>query len=213
MLRFGYNPRFAVGVVAGSSVLGMLIPPSLLLIVYAILTEQSVGDMFVAGFMPGITLAIAFSLGILAMARFFPTFVQSRTSGVESGRAEASLMSAGEMAINLVPIVVLFVLVIGGIYGGIFTAVESGAVGALGALILALAKRRLTWSTLWRVLVETGHITASIIILVMSAACIADAACQTDAARTDSGAQPSSCRRALIVIIIAWDLLIRSQSC
>jgi tripartite ATP-independent transporter DctM subunit len=169
MLRFGYNPRFAVGVVAGSSVLGMLIPPSLLLIVFAILTEQSVGDMFVAGFLPGIVLALAFSIGILAMGRFYPSFVRTASSAAQASADAPPLMSVGEILAKLVPIAVLFLLVIGGIYGGIFTAVESGAVGALGALLLALAKRRLTWSRLWQVLVETGHITASIIFLVMSA--------------------------------------------
>ncbi len=169
MLRFGYNPRFAVGVVAGSSVLGMLIPPSLLLIVFAILTEQSVGDMFVAGFLPGVVLALAFSAGILAMGRFYPSFVRAAGSAAQASADAPPLMSVGEILAKLVPIAVLFLLVIGGIYGGIFTAVESGAVGALGALLLALAKRRLTWSRLWQVLVETGHITASIIFLVMSA--------------------------------------------
>jgi tripartite ATP-independent transporter DctM subunit len=169
MLRFGYNPRFAVGVVAGSSVLGMLIPPSLLLIVFAILTEQSVGDMFVAGFLPGVVLAVAFSVGILAVGRFYPRFVRAADSAAHANAEAPPLMSVGEILAKLVPIAVLFLLVIGGIYGGIFTAVESGAVGALGALLLALAKRRLTWARLWQVLVETGHITASIIFLVMSA--------------------------------------------
>jgi tripartite ATP-independent transporter DctM subunit len=169
MLRFGYNPRFAVGVVAGSSVLGMLIPPSLLLIVFAILTEQSVGDMFVAGFLPGVVLAVAFSIGILAMGRFYPRFVRTSGAAAHASADAPPLMSVAEILAKLVPIAVLFLLVIGGIYGGIFTAVESGAVGALGALVLALAKRRLTWSRLWQVLVETGHITASIIFLVMSA--------------------------------------------
>ena len=68
MLRFGYNPRFAVGVVAGSSVLGMLIPPSLLMILYGFLSEQSVGELFIAGIIPGLLLALGFSLAILVMA-------------------------------------------------------------------------------------------------------------------------------------------------
>ncbi len=162
MLRLGYRPRFAVGVVAGSSVLGMLIPPSLLLILYGILAEASVGDLFIAGILPGIVLAIAFGLLILVMASRYPHLV-----GGESGEAPHH----GLMAIlrKISPIVVLVVLVLGGIYGGIFTPTEAGAVGALGALILALARRKLDWASLWKVLVETGHITASICLLIIAA--------------------------------------------
>ena len=75
MLRFGYQPKFAVGVVAGSSVLGMLIPPSLLMILYGFLSEQSVGDLFTAGILPGLLLAVAFSVAILLMATFKPHMV------------------------------------------------------------------------------------------------------------------------------------------
>ena len=77
MLRFGYTRQFSVGVVAGSSVLGMLIPPSSMLIIYAIVAEQSVGHMFIAGIVPGLILASAFIAGIFIMARFTPGFVGS----------------------------------------------------------------------------------------------------------------------------------------
>ena len=75
MLRFGYQPRFAVGVVAGSSVLGMLIPPSVMLIIYALITEQSVADLFTAGIVPGILLSLAYAVAIVAMAHFMPGYV------------------------------------------------------------------------------------------------------------------------------------------
>src|SRR3990172_4886427 len=75
MTRLGYRPRFAVGVVAGSSVLGMLIPPSLLLILYGILSDQSIGTLFIAGIVPGILLAAVFSVGILLLAHFAPGYV------------------------------------------------------------------------------------------------------------------------------------------
>ena len=78
MIRLGYKPRFAVGVVTGSSVLGMLIPPSLLLILFGILTETSIGDLFKAGIMPGIVLSIGFSLAILFMAYQVPDYVGGR---------------------------------------------------------------------------------------------------------------------------------------
>jgi tripartite ATP-independent transporter DctM subunit len=167
MLRHGYSARFAVGVVAGSSVLGMLIPPSLLLILYGVLTEKSVGDLFVAGIIPGIVLAIAYSIGILLMGRFTPGFVGGRiVAGTEQA---APLMSAGEMAARIMPVVALVVLVLGGLYAGLFTPTEAGAVGAAGALVLAIIKRKLSRAALWQVLVETGRITASICFLIIAA--------------------------------------------
>jgi len=166
MLRLGYNPRFAVGVVAGSSVLGMLIPPSLLLILFGILSETSIGDLFIAGIIPGILLAVAYCVLIWIMAHRFPHYVASQETferGVESE------MGIVELTAKITPIVLLIIVVLGGIYGGVFTATEAGGVGAMGALILALAKRRLTWATLWQALTETGHVTAAICFLLISA--------------------------------------------
>lgn len=167
MLRHGYSPRFAVGVVAGSSVLGMLIPPSLLLILYGVLTEKSVGDLFVAGIIPGIVLAIAYSVGILLMGRFTPGFVGGRI--VSDTEQAAPLMSVADMAVRMLPVAALVVLVLGGLYAGLFTPTEAGAVGAAGALVLAIIKRKLKGAALWQVLVETGRITASICFLIIAA--------------------------------------------
>ena len=167
MLRFGYRPRFAVGVVAGSSVLGMLIPPSVMLIIYALITEQSVADLFTAGIVPGILLSLAYAVAIVAMAQFIPAYVGGQDSRGEA--AAGAGMSPREAASKTAPIVVLVLLVLGGIYGGLFTPTEAGAVGAAGALIVALVKRKLNRTTLWRVLVETGHITASILMLIVAA--------------------------------------------
>lgn len=163
MLRFGFTPRFATGVVAGSSVLGMLIPPSLLMILYAFLSEQSVGAMFLAGIMPGLVLAIAFSIAIIAMAWLFPGYVGGTAAVDVPG------MKLREAAVKVAPVLLLIFVVLGGIYGGIFTATDAGAVGALGALALALAKRRLTPSIFWKVLVETGRITVSVLFLIIAA--------------------------------------------
>lgn len=169
MLRFGYRPRFSVGVVAGSSVLGMLIPPSILLILYAVLTDQSVGDMFLAGVVPGILLATCFAIAIVVMARFAPAYVGGPSRADIRESPDAVLLSIWQMASRLLPIIALIALVLGGIYGGFFTPTESAAVGALGALVLAMAKRKLDWATLWQVLVETGQITASICFLIIAA--------------------------------------------
>jgi tripartite ATP-independent transporter DctM subunit len=166
MLRHRYTPRFSVGVVAGSSVLGMLIPPSLLLILFGVLSEQSVGKLFIAGIIPGIVLAIAYSIGIVLLGYLRPGFVGGAAA---LGGDDDRLMSAGEIAAKMLPIAALVALVLGGIYGGLFTPTEAGAVGALGALVIAVAKRRLTWHGFWRVLVETGHITAAICFLIIAA--------------------------------------------
>jgi C4-dicarboxylate transporter, DctM subunit len=163
MLRHGYTPRFSVGVVAGSSVLGMLIPPSLLFIVYGFLAEQSVGHLFLAGIVPGLILAAAFSLQIVLMATFWPAQVGGQR--VEAHETE-NVRSA---ALKLAPILALIAIVLGGIYGGIFTPTESGAAGALGALVIALVRRKLSWRGLWDTMVETGYVTVSILFLILGA--------------------------------------------
>ncbi len=167
MIRLGYKPRFAVGVVTGSSVLGMLIPPSLLLILFGVLTETSIGDLFKAGILPGIVLSMAYGAAIILMAYRFANFV----GGLDAeGAAEAAeQMSLAAAGAKLTPIALLIGLVLGGIYAGWFTPTESGAVGALGALVLTLLKRQLSWQKLWRVLIETGHVTVSILFLIISA--------------------------------------------
>ncbi|MCR9125761.1 MAG: TRAP transporter large permease [Rhodobacteraceae bacterium] len=163
MIRHGYVPRFAVGVVAGSSVLGMMIPPSLLLILFGILAEQSIGDLFIAGIGPGILLAVVFALGILAMARFTPGRVGQTRS------AEAGAMPARVLVARTLPIAVLIVLVLGGIYAGLFTPVEAGAMGAIGALLMGFGMRRLTLRRFGAVLIETGLVTATVCFLIIAA--------------------------------------------
>ena len=166
MLRLGYRPRFSVGVVAGSSVLGMLIPPSLLLIVFGILSEQSIGDLFIAGIIPGLVLAFAYCVLIWVMAWKFPDKVGTLEALNTKRPAQ---MTGGQAAGKSVPIVLLIALVLGGIYGGLFTATEAGGIGALGALVLTFFKGSLNRSNLWEALSETGHVTAAICFLLVSA--------------------------------------------
>ena len=169
MMRFGYKPRFAVGVVAGSSVLGMLIPPSVMLIIYALITEQSVADLFTAGIVPGIVLSLAYAVAIITMAYVFPDYIGGQDEASKAMQRQQATMSVKELLAKTSPLVVLVLLVLGGIYGGLFTPTEAGAVGALGALVTALLKRKLNRSALWNVLVETGHIAASILMLIVAA--------------------------------------------
>jgi len=166
MMRFGYQPRFAVGVVAGSSVLGMLIPPSLLMILYGFLANQSVGDLFTAGIVPGLLLAGAFTVGIVLAAYFRPGMVYA---GGEMPVPDGSDMSWPTMLLKLVPIVVMIGGVLGGLYGGLFTATEAGAVGAALALLIAVLRRKLSARTFWEVLTETGHVTVAVSFLIICA--------------------------------------------
>jgi C4-dicarboxylate transporter DctM subunit len=170
MLRYGYKPGFATGVVAGSSVLGMLIPPSLLMILYGFLAEVSVGAMFMAGVVPGLLLAVTYSVGIMVMARFWPSYVGGHAQGDMPGDAAGvTLMGGKEMTAKLLPIILLIAAVLGGIYAGFFTATDAGAVGAAGALAIALWKRKLDSKKFWQVLVETGHVTVSVSFLIIGA--------------------------------------------
>ncbi len=164
MRRFDYNPRFAVGVVAGSSVLGMIIPPSAMLIIYALVAEQSVGEMFIAGIIPGLCLTVAYIVAILLMGRFWPSFI-----GTKTRQAEDVPLTGLQILDKTGPTVLLIVIVLGGIYTGWLTPVEAGAAGALVALIIAMARRSITWQGLWRTAIETGYITASILFLITMA--------------------------------------------
>lgn len=164
MISHGYSKRFAVGCVAGSSVLGMLIPPSLLLIVYGLIAEVSVGKLFTAAIIPGLLLAGVFSLMIFLMAHFTPGQI-----GRPRIADDVETITLGEFASKLLPIVLLVAAVLGGIYTGYFTPTESGAVGAAGALIIALARRSLDWKKFGRILVECAEISASILVLIVAA--------------------------------------------
>ncbi len=165
MLRLGYTPRFSVGVVAGSSVLGMLIPPSLLMIVYGVLAEESIGRMFIAGVLPGIILTLGFCLLIVGMAYLRPGLV-GNAAALSSTR---STETAATATAKFLPIALLITLTLGGLYGGLFTPTEAGAVGAAGAFTIAIARRRLTARKLWNVLIETGFVSVSVLFLIIAA--------------------------------------------
>jgi C4-dicarboxylate transporter DctM subunit len=164
MKRLNYNPRFAVGVVAGSSVLGMIIPPSAMLIIYSFVAEQSVGEMFLAGIVPGLVLTVAYIIGILLAGKFWPSFIGQNVKSTEIDE-----LTWFEVIDKTVPILFLITVVLGGIYTGWLTPVESGAAGALVALVIALLRKKISWKGLWQTAIETGHITASILFLILMA--------------------------------------------
>ncbi len=166
MLRRGYPPRLAVGVVAGSAMLGMLIPPSVLMIIYAVITETSIGDMYNAGIVPGIILSLVFMATIWLIAGRHP----GMAAAAEAVRRETDDLTRRGMLRMTLPIVLLVLLVLGGMYAGLFTATEAGAVGAAGATLIALARRALTPRSFWQILIDTGYVTASIVLIIASAA-------------------------------------------
>ena len=164
MRKLNYHKRFAVGVVAGSSVLGMIIPPSAMLIIYAFVSEQSVGEMFLAGIVPGLILTAAYIAWIFIAGRLRPSYL-----GNNIDSAEDIPLSYFEIFDKTAPLVLLVGIVLGGIYTGWLTPVEAGAAGALAALIIAVLRRRITPKGLWETAIETGHITASILFLIAMA--------------------------------------------
>ncbi len=171
MTRHGYRPSFSAGTVAGSSVLGMLIPPSLLLIIYGVLAEVSIGGMFIAGIVPGLLLAGGFVAMLIAVTIFFPGFVLIDPDAARERRLDRDFtrMPLGKMIAKIVPIVALVILVLGGLYTGFFTPTEAGGIGAFGALIVALSRHSLDRHKLWQVMKQTGVISVSILLLLIAA--------------------------------------------
>lgn len=171
MTRHGYRPAFSAGTVAGSSVLGMLIPPSLLLIIYGVLAEVSIGGMFLAGILPGIMLAGGFIAMLIGVTMLFPGFVLTDPEASRVRRQDLMVqkMPLGTMMSKLFPIVALVVLVLGGLYSGLFTPTEAGGIGAFGALLIAILRRSLDRHKLWDVMKQTGVISVSILLLLIAA--------------------------------------------
>ncbi|MBL4696249.1 MAG: TRAP transporter large permease [Rhizobiaceae bacterium] len=165
MRRFGYDKRYALGAVAGSACLGMLIPPSILLIVWGILTEMSVGALFVAGVVPGLLLAFFFAVYSVVRAirnpEVAPTIKLADTH--DSTPQERRKEFFGGMGI-----LGLIALVIGGIWGGLFTPTEASAFGVMGALILGIAKG-MRGPALLQAIYDAGKTTAPIIFLLITA--------------------------------------------
>lgn len=163
MVETGYTKRFAVGIVAGSSVLGMLIPPSILMIIYGLIAEASIGKLFIAGILPGILLSIAYSILIVFLATYFPKFTG------EPKPFDFEAMSWTAIFVQLLPVIAIVAVVMGGIYLGVFTPTEAGAVGALAAFVVAAIRRRLTLKVIRDVVLETGYISAAILFLFIAA--------------------------------------------
>lgn len=167
MTELGYKRTFAVGTIAGSSILGMLLPPSILMIVYGSLTGVSIGSLFVAGIPTGLMLVVLYVIGIIIMVRVKTDYVAAHEEKMKAMDELAE--KKWKIILKPWPMVLLIVLVLGGIWGGFFTAVEAGGVGAFGALLLVIYKGKFSLKNLWEALLETGLSTGGILILLTAA--------------------------------------------
>ena len=164
MMKFGYNRSFALGSIAGSASLGMLIPPSVLLIVWGIIIEKSIGKLFLAGFIPGLILALLMGIYVSVRAGMKPELAPSKIEG----EPEETVPTAREM-ISGFGVIVLILLVLGGLFAGFFTPMESAAVGCGGAIIFSYIKG-LRWAEYRTAVVDSGKTIAPILVLLMTAA-------------------------------------------
>lgn len=173
MIKVNYNKSLSLGIVAGSSVLGMLVPPSLLFIIYGMSAELSIGRLFIAGLIPGILLTAIFSIGVITVAYLRPELVEGNSSialkenKTNSESETNDLQNSKRLYMGLIPVGLLVILVLGGIWGGIFSPTEAGAVGALGALVLSI--KQLRFKGLTSALGETAATVSVIFILIMCA--------------------------------------------
>ena len=164
MMKFGYNRSFALGAIAGSASLGMLIPPSVLLIIWGIIIEKSIGKLFLAGFIPGIILALLMGLYCTTRAALKPELAPSKVEG----QPEETVPTGREIVSGL-GVIVLILLVLGGLFAGYFTPMESAAVGCGGAIIFSYIKG-LRWAEYRTAVVDSGKTIAPILVLLMTAA-------------------------------------------
>lgn len=162
MLRMGYDPRLATASVAAGGTLGSLIPPSVLFIIYGIFTETSISSLFLAGVLPGLLTLAGFILVIAVWVWHTPSIAPPTTQRYTTSER---MMAAWESW----PAVLLFVLIIGGIYGGIFTATEAAAVCVTAATLIGFAQRKLTLRSLWDAVKETCIQTTAIFLIAASA--------------------------------------------
>lgn len=165
MRRFNYRDSFAAGSIAAGGTLGILIPPSVIMVLYAIMTEQSIGALFAAGVIPGLLATLFYMVAASVVTRRHPELGPSgeRSSWAERLRALRDIWG----------VLVLFAIVMGGMYGGWFTPTEAAGIGAMGGFLFALARGALTWPVLIDVLVQSARTTAMLFTILIGASIFA----------------------------------------
>jgi len=161
MTRYGYNKGVAAGCVAAAGTLAGLIPPSIAMVLYAILTGEPVGKLLIAGILPGVLTAVGYIVGIRVMLIFRPEWAPMITQ-------RFSLKEKLKGLTNTWTVLLLIGIVLGGIYAGAFPPSAAGAVGAAGVLVIALSTRRLPKGALWESLIESARVSAVLFLIVMA---------------------------------------------
>jgi C4-dicarboxylate transporter DctM subunit len=166
MRKLGYSDSLSTGVMAAGGTLGIMIPPSTIMVIYGIVTQTNIGHLFAAGVIPGLLTAAMLMLAVTVMTARDPEHAPPgvRTSWPDRWRALRGIWG----------VLVLVIVVLGGIYGGFFTATEGAGFGAFGAFLFALLRRRLTWAVLFQVLVESARTTAMLFTLLIAATVFAN---------------------------------------
>ncbi len=210
MKRFGYDKGFALGTIAGSSCLGMLIPPSVLMIVWGILTEQSIGQLFAAGVLPGLLLTAMFIIYVFVRAIITPELVGGGSAAVDPAEVEGEEeISTAQFMISFAGIILVIVAVLGGIWFGVFTPTEGAGAGAFIGLMLGIIKGMRLRDIIDAIL-NVGRTSAPILLLLVTAALYSRTLAMTGMANAieglfiGSGMEPWMI---ITVMVIIWFLL------
>ena len=161
MRKYNYSMEHASGCIAAGGTLGILIPPSIILILYGVITEQSIGSLFIAGFLPGVLLAVLYIIVSISMCTISPKHGPR-------GPKFSFMEKLAELK-HVWAILVLFALIIGGIYAGLFTPTEAGAIGAFGSFIILLIKRKFTGKNIYTALMATMRLMGFIFLILIGA--------------------------------------------
>ncbi|HZO01654.1 MAG TPA: TRAP transporter large permease [Burkholderiales bacterium] len=166
MKRFGYSDRLATGAIASGGTLGIMIPPSTIMVIYGVFTETNIGKLFAAGVLPGILGAILLCLAV--------RYVTWRDPNAGPPGERSTWKERWRALKDVWVVAFLFLFVMGGLYGGFFTATEGAAMGAFGAMVFALLRGALTWKTLYAALLESARTTAMLFMILIGALMFAD---------------------------------------
>jgi C4-dicarboxylate transporter, DctM subunit len=166
MSRLGYSNEMSMGVIAAGGTLGIMIPPSTIMVIYGIITETNIGKLFAAGVIPGLLSALAMMLGV--------SWMTWRDTAHAPPGERSSWRERWAALRGIWGVLLLVVVVLGGIYGGFFTATEGAGFGAAGAFLFALARRRLTVAIVYEVLLESARTTAMLFTLLIAATVFAN---------------------------------------
>ncbi|MCA8928228.1 MAG: TRAP transporter large permease [Alphaproteobacteria bacterium] len=162
MVKAKYDKGLAAGTVAAAGTIGSMIPPSIILLLYGIFAEQPISKLFIAGLMPGLLTAAAYSLMIMARVKITPSLAPRITEGIDWKERIDSIWDTW-------PVILLVIGVFGGLFGGLFTPTEAGAMGAFFSFIIGFAKRSLNLEKIWHACMETLTSTAAIFVIAIGA--------------------------------------------